>query len=257
MKIVVCIKQVPASESKIVVKDDAVDFSNISYLVNPYDEFAVEEGLQIKERLGEGEVIVMSVGPDRVIDALRTCLAVGADRAVHIKYDDLASADSFVIATILAAAIKPLQADIILFGKQAIDDDIGAVGIQTAELLGMPHVSIINKFELEDGKAIANRQIEGGAEVVEVKLPGLFTCQKELNVPRYASLPGIMKAKSKPLEIHTPEDFGIGQEHLKSSTTVTRFLPPAARTAGRIITGEPSEAVKELVTLLREDARVI
>lgn len=264
MNIVVCIKQVPATEAKIRVTPSGsdIDRTHLSYVVNPYCEFGVEEALRIKERLGAGEVTVVSLGPSKVVEALRTCLAMGADRAIHLRDDSFEGGDSFATALALATALKRLIFDLLLFGKQAVDDDYGAVGIQVAELLGLPHVAVVNKLEInaEHKSAVVHRQIEGGIEVVETSLPAVITCQKGLNEPRYASLPGIMKAKQKPLQeldLKTlgldPAAVGVAGAKLK----LVKLIPPATRTAGQILEGAPSQAVKDLVRLLREEAKIL
>lgn len=270
MKIVVCVKQVPATESKLQIAADSADIdrSSLSFVVNPYDEFAVEEALQIKERLGTGEVTVLSVRPhaaQKAEEALRTCLAIGADKAVLLSDPAFEGGDNFTTALILAAALRRLSFDLLLFGKQAVDDDDGAVGIQVAELLGIPHIAVVNKLEInpkwpEAREVLAHRQIEGGIEVVEAPLPALITCQKGLNEPRYPSLPGIMKAKQKPLDVWNRDTLGLAPEVIGAAGAklkVVRLEPPPARPAGRIIPGDATTAVKELVRLLHEEAKVI
>lgn len=264
MNIVVCIKQVPATEARIKVDPSGTDIdrTNLSYVVNPYCEFGVEEALRIKERLGSGEVTVMSLGPAKVVEALRTCLAMGADKAIHLRDDAFEGGDSFTTALVLTAALKRLTFELLFFGKQAVDDDHGAVGIQVAELLGLPHVSVVNKLEVDAAHkiAVAHRQIEGGIEVVETPLPAVFTCQKGLNEPRYASLPGIMKAKQKPLQELDLKALDLDPSTLGSSGAKLRLVkitPPPVRAAGKILEGPPQEAVKELVRLLREEAKVL
>jgi electron transfer flavoprotein beta subunit len=264
MKIVVCIKQVPATESKLSLAADRQDItrSGLSFIVNPYDEFAVEEALQIKERLGTGDVTVLSLRPhveQKPEEALRTCLAMGADKAVLLSDPAFDGGDSLTTAVVLAAAIRRMPFDLLLFGKQAVDDDAGTVGIQVAELLGIPHVAVVNKLTIADGTRtiLAHRQIEGGIEVVEAPLPALITCQKGLNEPRYPSLPGIMKAKQKPLEVWNRETIGLASEAVGAAgarLNIVRLEPPPARPAGRMIT---ATAVKELVRLLHEEAKVI
>ncbi len=264
MNIVVCIKQVPATESKIAVARDGADIdrTNLSVVVNPYDEFGVEEALRIRDRVGAGKVVVVTIGPDKAAEALRTALAMGADAAMHLKDPAFDGSDSLATARILAAAIQSVPHDIIFFGKQAIDDDMGAVGIMTACLLGIPHVAVVYKLEVDAAgkRVVAHRQIEGGAEIVETSLPAAFTCQKGLNEPRYASLPGIMKAKQKPLEVKDAAALGIEPGKIgagTSRTKRTRIEPPPARSAGKVIGGNPSEAVAELVRLLRSEAKVV
>ncbi len=263
MKIAVCIKQVPASESKIRPSADGkgIDPAGLSYVVNPYDEFGVEEALKIKEQLGEGTVTAISIGTAKVSEALRTCLAVGVDQAIHIQDPATEGSDGLTIARILTAALQKESYDLIFFGRQAIDDDSGAIGIYVAEFMGLPHVAGINKLKIlaEDYRAVANRQIEGATEVIETALPAVFTCQKELNEPRYASLPGIMKAKQKPLTVWTLSDLGIAPDTVGSGhakVTEDQLSSPPTRSAGKIIEGNASEAVSELVRLLREEAKV-
>lgn len=264
MNIAVCIKQVPASESKVKPSADGkdIDRTGLTYVVNPYDEFGVEEALRIKERLKTGQVTIVTLGPDKAAEALRTCLAVGADQAIHIKDPALEGGDAYTTALALAAALKRNPYDIIFFGRQAIDDDNGAVGIHVAELMGLPHVAGINKLEIEAPakKAVAHRQIEGAIEVVEVSLPAIFTCQKGLNEPRYASLPGIMKAKQKPLAVLTLADLGLDPKEVGSSgakLVVEKIESPPVRSEGKIIEGEPAQAVAELVRVLREEIKVL
>lgn len=267
MKIVVLVKQVPATESKLAIAAGGTDIdrTGLTFVVNPYDEFAVEEALQIKERLGTGEVTVLSLRPhaaQKPEEALRTCLAMGADKAVLVSDAAFEGGDGFTTALVLAAALRRLPYDLLLSGKQAVDDDGASVGIQVAELLGIPHVGVVNKLELhpEARTAVAHRQIEGGIEVVETPLPALITCQKGLNEPRYPSLPGIMKAKQKPLEVWTREAIGLDAKTVGAAGarlhTLRLELPPP-RPTGRIIPGDPPAAVKELVRLLHEEAKVI
>lgn len=267
MKIVVCMKQVPATESKLAIRLDGTDVerSGLSFVVNPYDEFAVEEALQVKERSGTGEVTVLSLRPyaaQKPEEALRTCLAMGADKAVLLSDPAFEGGDSFTTALVLAAALRRLPFDLLLFGKQAVDDDAAAVGIQVAELLAIPHIAVVNKLDIDAGgrKVLAHRQIEGGIEVVEAPLPVLVTCQKGLNEPRYPSLPGIMKAKQKPLEIWTRDAIGLDAEMIGAAGAKVRTVrvePPPARPPGRIITGDAATAVKELVRVLHEEAKII
>lgn len=267
MNIVVLIKQVPATESKLSIAPEGCDIerSNLSFVVNPYDEFAVEEALRIKERLGSGEVTVLSLRPhaaQKPEEALRTCLAMGADKAVLLSDPAFEGSDSFTTAWVLAAALRRLPFDLLLCGKQAVDDDGSAVGIQVAELLDIPHVAVVNKLEInqEARTALAHRQIEGGLEVVETPLPALITCQKDLNEPRYPSLPGIMKAKQKPLEVWNRETIGLAPEMIGSAgakVNVMRLEPPPPRPPGRIVPGDAATAVRELVRLLHEEAKVI
>jgi len=264
MNIAVCIKQVPATESKIVPSSDGkeIDWTGLSYVVNPYDEFGVEEALRIKERLKQGQVTVITLGPQKAAEALRACLAVGADQAIHLKDPSLKDADAYATAVVLSAVLKKGNYDLIFFGKQAIDDDSGAVGIHVAEMMGLPHVAVVNKLEVypEEGRIIAHRQIEGAIEVVEATLPVVITCQKGLNEPRYASLPGIMKAKQKSMTVLSLSDIGLNPQEVGlqgSKLYVEKMHPPPSRPAGKMIDGDVRQAVLELVRLLREEAKIL
>jgi len=262
MKIIVLLKQVPDTETKVQVKpgETSISTDGVTFVINPYDEYAIEEALRIKEKKGAGEVTLVSLGWDKSAESLRTGLAMGADKAVHLNDPAFLGGDAASTALALAKAIKKMQFDLILCGKQAIDYDNHQVGVRVAELLGIPHVAVVTKLELQDGKALAHREIEGGSEVVETPLPAVITCQKGLNEPRYASLKGIMQAKKKPLEAKKPADIDaapneVGKAGAKS-TVLTMTMPPE-RAAGRVVEGEPEVAAKEVVKLLREEAKVI
>ena len=264
MNIIVCLKQVPDTETQIKVAPDAKSIvtDDIKWVMNPYDEFGVEEALRIKEKRG-GEVTVVSLGPKRATEAIRTALAMGADKGILISDEALDGSDSLAVAKALAAAIKGLGYDLIFTGQRGVDDDMGVVGAALAELLGIPNVSLAVKEDVaEDGKSITvRRPVEGQTLVIEAALPALLTAQKGLNEPRYASLPGIMKAKKKPLEEKTLGDlgldvseFGQGARKLK----VLEMTPPPQRQAGKIVEGEtPQEKAAELARLLHEEAKVI
>ncbi len=261
MKIIVLMKQVPDTETKIQVKpgETAISTDGVTFVINPYDEFAIEEALRIKEAKG-GDVTLITLGWDKAAEALRTGLAMGADKAVHLNDPALLTNDAHSIAVALSKAIKKLQYDLILCGKQAIDYDNHQVGVRVAEMLGIPHVAVVTKLALEDGKAVAHREIEGGTEVVETPLPAVVTCQKGLNEPRYASLKGIMQAKKKPLEAKKAADIEAaageaGQAGAK--TTVLTMTMPPERAAGKVVEGEPEDAARQVVKLLREEAKVI
>ncbi len=266
MKIVVIIKQVPDTETKIKVKADGsgIETDGIKYVISPYDEYAIEEGLRMKEKLADDSTVtVVSVGPDRAIESIRTTLAMGADDAIHVNDPQLEGGDSLATARVLAKAIKDHGFDIIFAGKQAIDLDQAQVGSAVAELLDIPQVNVVAKFDLaaDKAKATVSRRIEGADELVEVSLPALLTCEKGLNEPRYASLPGIMKAKKKPVKQVdlaalglNPSEVGTAGSHVK----ILKWLPLPERQAGKILKGMETEAaVKELVRLLREEAKVI
>jgi electron transfer flavoprotein beta subunit len=230
--------------------------------MNPYDEFGVEEAIRLKEKFG-GEVTVVGLGPKRVTESLRTALAMGADKAVQITDPALDGSDSLATAKALAAAIKGLEYDIIFTGQRGIDEDSAVVGSALAELLGIPNVSLAVKLDVaEDGKsAKVNRPVEGQTLVIETPLPALITAQKGLNEPRYASLPGIMKAKKKPLDEKTLADLGLDASEFGESArqlTIIQMTPPPERAAGKIVDGEtPEEKAAALAKLLREEAKAI
>ena len=246
---VVCIKQVADTETRVKVGADgkALDPAGVTLIMNPYDEFAVEQALRLKEKLGAGEVIVVSLGGAGAATTLRNALAMGADRAIHLKND--VTADSLQVARALASAVQATHPAIVWFGRQAVDDDAAQVRPMVAELLDLPCVTAIATFELDGQKATVERDIEGGREVVEATLPAVFTTDKGLNEPRYASLKGIMAAKKKPIDEQTAE---LGEPGL---TVLALELPPA-RSAGRIV-GQGVEAVPELIRVLREEAKVL
>jgi electron transfer flavoprotein beta subunit len=250
VKIGVLVKQVPDTESKIRINGDGsgIETGDIKWVMNPYDEYAVEEALKLKQTAG-GEVVIFSLGPDRAQEAIRTGLAMGAERGVHVVEDPV---EPWVTAARLAEVVGKEAPEILFAGKQAIDDDAVQVPVMVAELLDWPHVSAISTFEHEGGVAKANRVVGGGVTMVtETQLPAVFTCDKGLNEPRYASLPGIMKARRKPI---AKEDGG-GADAL---VTTSNYRLPADRPAGRLIEGETvEEKVAELVRLLREEAKVI
>ncbi len=258
MKIAVCVKQVPDSETRINLPAPAaeLDRSGFTRILNPYDAYAVEEAVKIKEA-GQGvEVTAITVGPDTVKETLKKdCLAVGCDKAVIINDPALKGADEAAVAAVLAAVLKRDAYDLVLFGNKAIDDDSGQIGILVAEKLGLPHVSTITRLELGDGKLTAHREIEGGKEVVEASLPAVLTCQKGLNEPRLPSLPNIMKAGMKPMETVTCADLGI--EVPAARVKIKQYVPPAGRGACKLVPGDdPAAAARELARLLNEEAKV-
>ena len=259
MKILVMIKQVPDTATQVKIAGDgrSIETAGITWIVSPYDEFALEEALRIKEKRGQGEVVAVSLGPDRVKEALRSCLAMGADRAIHLLDPAWEGADTLSSAQALAAVIKQEAPALVLSGRQAIDDDMGSVGAQVAELLGWPCASWIMEEAVDaGGKAIrVGRQVEGGLEVFDLPLPAVVSAQKGLNEPRYPTLKGIMGAKKKEIKDVKSADLGISTEAPSLSIVKLESLPP--RPPGRIIPGEPAAAVKELVRALREDAKAI
>ncbi len=259
MKSLVCLKQVPDTETQIKVNPEGngIVTEGIKYIINPYDEFSVEEALKLKEKFKEGEVVILSVGPDRATEAIRTALAMGADRGVHVNDDALTGADPHAVAQTLAAAAGGVEYDIIFCGHRAIDDDFGEAGAMLAEMLGLPQVTLVTKVDISDDKtsATVERDVEGGKEIVEVPLPCVLTSQKGLNEPRYASLPGIMKAKKKPIDVKTAADLGVTPEFKLESREYT--MPPERQAGKKFEDMEPADAAKEVVQLLRNEAKVI
>jgi electron transfer flavoprotein beta subunit len=259
MKIVVCIKQVPdtATQVKIAAGGRAIETTGITWIVSPYDEFAVEEALRIKEKRGQGEVVAVALGPDRAKEALRSALAMGADRALHLNDPAWAEADTLTTARALAAAIKQEGPDLVLCGRQAIDDDMGAVAAQVAEILDWPCAAWIMEESVDaDGKTIrVGRQVEGGLELFDLPLPAVVSAQKGLNEPRYPTLKGIMGAKRKEVKDLKASDLGLTADGPQLNLVGFEALPP--RPPGRVIQGDIPVAVKELVRALREDAKAI
>jgi electron transfer flavoprotein beta subunit len=248
MKLAVCINHVPDTATKINVAGDGknIDKTGVTYIISPYDEFAVEECLRLKEK-NSGDVTAISLGGDTHKETLRKALAMGVDKAVLLKDD--APRDSFTVAQALAAYLKELNPDVVFFGKQSVDYDDSAVGVMVAEILGLPSVTVCVKLDVAGGKAVAEREIEGGREVVETTLPAVFTAQKGLNEPRYPSLKGIMAAKSKPIEERPASP-------IPGKTKLITMQKPPAKPAGKIV-GTDASAVPELVRLLHEEAKVI
>ncbi len=257
MKIAVLIKQVPDTETKIRIKGDGsgIETDGVKYILSPYDEFAVEEAIRTKEKNAGSEVTVISMGPTRAVEAIRTALAMGCDKAIHIDDESAQGIDSYLTAKVLSKVIQDNSFEVVFTGKQAIDQDAGQVAQSVAEFLSWPQVMILEKIEFAGGKATATRRVSGGAkEVYEVALPALFGCEKGLNTPRYASLPGIMKAKTKPVQ---SLKLSVLKEDVTAKVTYKNFRLPPEKAPGKIIPGEPEQAVKELARLLREEAKVI
>ncbi len=252
MNIVVCIKRVPATDTRIKMGADgtSIDNTQIESIISPYDEFAVEAALQMKEAAGAGEVTVISMGPAETTKELRTCLAMGCDKAVLLKDADAGTRDAHTTAASLAAVIAELSPDLVLCGKLAADRDQGQVGTLIAGKLGFPCVTEIKKLSIADGTATVERAGDAGTtETWTVQLPAVLTATKGLNEPRYAGLKGIMAAKKKPID---ERDAVLGEAAL---VIKSMELPPERR-EGRII-GEGPEAVGELMRLLREEAKIL
>jgi electron transfer flavoprotein beta subunit len=265
LRIGVLVKSVPDTEAKIKPTPDqkAIETQGIKYVLNPYDEFAVEEALLIREKLKDDTTVtVIGLGPDRVVETLRTALAMGADNAVHVIDPAFEGGDSLVNARILAKVVEPMGLDLVLGGKQGIDDDSAQTCPALAEALGMAQALVAVGLELgEDGRSLeVRRTIEGGDEIVELKLPAVVSCEKGLNEPRYASLPGIMKAKKKEIKRIGLGDLGLSADEVGEAGAATKtvgFSPLPERPACRVLEGEPADMAKELVRALREDAKVI
>lgn len=255
MNIIVIMKQTFGTEEKIVLKDGQVSDDNVEFVINPYDEFAVEEAIRQKETHG-GEVTVVTVGLPRAEQALRTALAMGADKAVLIDGTDV-PADEFVVSNILHAYLSKRPFDLILGGNLSVDNGAGQVAVRLAELLDIPQLTTITKLDISGGIAHAERNVEGDVESVECPLPLLATAQQGLNEPRYPSLPGIMKAKKKPLERVTVQELGLDQEALAPKTNITERQLPPKKQAGKVLMGEIADQAKELARLLSEEAKVI
>ncbi|CUS86183.1 electron transfer flavoprotein subunit beta/FixA family protein [Candidatus Kryptobacter tengchongensis] len=249
MKIAVCVNRVPDTETRVKIGADGktIDKTGVNYILNPYDEFAVEEALRVKEKFG-GEVIIISLGGAENAEVIRKALAMGADKGILLKDDS--QRDTFSIAKALSEVLREISPDIIFFGKQSIDYDDQAMPSLVGEFLGLPSITVVVKLEIkDDGTVIAEREIEGGREKVQGKLPIIIGAQRGLNEPRYPSLKGIMAAKSKPIEEREAPKF-------ENKTEVIEMLLPPPKKPGRII-GTDASAVPELVRLLKEEAKVI
>lgn len=262
MKIGVLVKQVPDTASPIKVKgDEGVDYDQVSkWIVNPFDEFAVEEALKTKDAIGADEVVVFNVGPIRSPSVFDTPLAMGADRGVGLDDPAVASAGPLGIARALAALIQGEDIGILFAGARGVDDDMYAVPTMVGELLDWPAVNMVGKFELSDDKTTAtcHRKVSGGAiEVVEVTLPAIVACDWKMNEPRYASLIGIRKASKKPRDMKSLGDLNLDAAALASAFKTSGWATPPERGACKMIDGEPADAVAELVKALREEAKVL
>jgi len=251
VKILVPLKRVPDPDTKIRFKADGsgVDLDGVKFAVNPFDAIALEEALRIKENLGEAQILVVTIGGEECVEQLRVGLAMGADRALLVKTSD--DLDPLAIAKILQAVYRREQPDFVLMGKQAIDDDSNQAGQMLAALLGIGQATFVSKLELLENntKARCGRETDAGIETITVKLPAIITTDLRLNEPRYVSLPGIMKAKKKPLEEVAATDLGVA---VTSRTQVLKLEPPPQRKAGVRV-----KTVDELLEKLRHDAKVI
>ena len=249
MNIIVLVKQVPDTEAKIRIADDGnqIDEASISFIVNPYDEFAIEAALQLKEAHG-GEITLISLGPGGAIAALRTGLAMGADKAVLLKAENSRFIDSQAVASQIGKVLEDRQFDLVICGKKAADTDAQQTGTLLAMNLGLPVISSIIELNIDGNQVTAKREVEGGTETVSCQLPAVLTCEKGLNEPRYPNLRGIMMAKKKPID-----EVAIDAV---DSVIDFKFENPPQKAEGRIV-GEGVDAVPELARLLREEAKVI
>src|SRR3990172_4131733 len=259
MNIIVFIKQVPDTATRIKSGSDGknIDETDVTWIISPYDEYALEEALRIKESRGTGKVTVISMGPDRVATSLRNALAMGADEAVHLLDPAFDESDAFTTAKILVTCVKNRPFDVLLFGKMGVGLDQSQVPSMVAELLHLPQATQIAKLDVLEGKVRAHREIEGATETVECLLPVVLAAEKGLNEPRYPSLKGIMAAKKKPLETVNLATLGLSalETGLRGSKVVMSSVSlPPARQAGKILAGEPQDVAKQLVALLHTEA---
>ncbi|WP_156292040.1 electron transfer flavoprotein subunit beta/FixA family protein [Oceanobacillus salinisoli] len=257
MNIYVLLKKTFDTEEKIVVSNGAIEEDGAEFIINPYDEYAVEEAIKQRDEHG-GEVTVVTIGDEDSEKQLRTALAMGADKAVLINIEeDLEEGDQFTTSKILEAFFKDREVDLILAGNVAIDEASGQVGPRVAELLGIPYVTTITDLKIDGNNVNIEKDVEGDVEVIETKLPLLVTCQQGLNEPRYPSLPGIMKAKKKPLEELELDDLDLEEDDVEPKTkTIHVFLPPE-KEAGKVLEGDVQDQVQELVSLLKNEAKVL
>lgn len=256
MKILVALKQVPARDSVLRPSSDGrwIDEDGLQFEINEPDAYALEAGLQLKEKLG-GEVVVLSAGPARVGSSIREALAKGADRAIHIEQDGLEAWDSLSLARLLAAAAKAEAPDLVLTGLQSDDAGRGETGVMMAEMLGVPHATIIMKIEVEDGSVKVKRELEGGwFQNIEVRLPALLTVQSGISRLRYATLMGIKKARTKQVKVTTAAELGVEALPL---AVLERLTPPVRKKQGELLTGTAKEQAAKLVEKLRFEARAI
>jgi len=251
MKVLVPVKRVVDYNVKIRVKSDGsgIELANVKMSMNPFDEIAIEEAVRMKEKGIATEVIAVSIGPAKAQETIRTALAIGADRGILIETPDGATVEPLAVAKILKAVVDTESPDLVIAGKQAIDDDSNQTGQMLAALLGWPQGTFASKLEPADGKVVVTREVDGGLETVELNMPAVITADLRLNEPRYPSLPNIMKAKKKPLDVKSPEDVGVD---IAPRLKVLKTSEPPGRTAGVKV-----ESAAELVDKLKNEAGVI
>ena len=260
MNILVFVKRVPDTESKIKISQDthSIIEEGLNFVLSPYDEYAIEEALRIRENKG-GKVVAVTVGRDDSLAILRKCLAMGADEAVLIKDPLPETYDGLRTARIIAGYIKAKSPDakLLLFGKQSVGADNSQVPSMVAEILGVGQANVVVKLEIEEDTAVAIREIEGAQEKVSLSFPAVVSAQKGLNEPRYETLKGIMMAKKKEIPTVTIEDLGLSPDELTPRVAVVRMDLPPSRQAGRVVTGPPEETAKKLAEYLHGEAKVI
>lgn len=261
MKIAVCVKAVPDTEAQIKVAGDAsnIDFAGIKFITSPYDEFAIEEAIALKEKAGSGETTVISVGGAECTDVLRDSLARGIDSAIHVNDPDLVNLDPLTAAKVLAKVIKEGGFDLVLCGQQGVGGDNSQLPSILAELLDMPQATLVVKLQIADGKFKAEREIEGAHEIIEGSLPAVISTQKGLNEPRYPSIKGVMAARKKTIDVKTAEALGlkgtVGQDSRRA--VIKKMMMPPDRPQGKMIEGDADTQAKTLVSLLKTEARVL
>jgi len=257
--IAILVKQVPSSEARIRIAESgfSIDPAEMEFVINPYDEYALEAGMQLREKFG-GETVAVALGPEDADRALRECLALGIDRAVRIWDPGFAGYCATARARALAAGCARLNADLVLCGKLSIDEENSAVGVQVAEVLEWPHVSVVSSLEPEsEARFRAHREIEGGTEVWEVDLPAVITANKGMNEPRRKTMKGIMAAKKKPIELLGPAELELDGSPAGACATLASLEYPPPRKAGQILQGTPEETVAQLVQKLRDEAKIL
>lgn len=254
MNIFVLMKRTFHTEEKIIIRDGAIYDGDAEYIINPYDEYAIEEAILQRDQHG-GTVTIVTVSNEEAEKQIRTALAMGADEAVLINDEELENGDAYTSATIIANYLKEKEVDLILVGNMAIDGGSGQVGLIVAELLGINIATTVVNLEIAGGQATIKRDVEGDEETVAVPLPVLVTCQQGLNEPRYPSLPGIMKAKKKTIEELELDD--VDADDLEPLVTVKEVFLPKPKATGRVLEGEPAQQVSALITALRSEAKVI
>jgi electron transfer flavoprotein beta subunit len=260
VNIFVFVKRIPDTESKIRINHEtrAVIEEGLNFVLNPYDEYAVEEALRLREAVG-GKVTALSVGAEESLVILKKCLAMGADEAFLLKDNTPETYDGLRMAKIISRALEKKFPDynLLLFGKQSVGNDNAQVPSMVAELLGLPQVNVVTKLEIEGTKGIAHREIEGALEKISFSLPAVISAQKGLNEPRYETLKGIMMAKKKEIPVISFGDLDLKEEEMVPLFEVTKMESPSPRQAGKIIEEEPGEAARKMVEYLHDEAKVI